>query len=139
MFINNIKIEGVFQMAFMRAGRKNILNNKQLEWIFKEYYKPILREGRFYHNNVLNRISSFPTVYITYKDEYFTVHITNPNDDKGTYLNAFNSGFFKSQARGMVIAQANGKHWTDERIFDEFKKGMKKEALKYIETLNKGG
>lgn len=126
-------------MAFMRAGRKNILNNKQLEWIFKEYYKPILREGRFSQDNVLNRISSFPTVYITYKDEYFTVHITPPNDDKGYYLNAFNSGFFKSQARGMVIAQANEKHWTDDKLFDEFKIGMKKEVLKYIKNLNKEG
>lgn len=117
----------------LKAGRKNTLTNKQSEYIFDKVFKPYMKN---YHDS-LNFIDRTPDIAVYIDTEDVVCVAIEPAKISNVKELVFSPRFFKNQIRGMVIARANEKGWTNTRLREEFARGMKVEFNKRY--LNKNG
>lgn len=115
------------------TNRTNYLTDKQIETIFKEKMNPILNNEITDKYNNLNQLGKTPTITIVIDKhtKKLIVIIDEPtyNDNE---LIVFDNNFFNHQTRGMAIAKANDVTWTNIKLLNEFKKGMRIELNKRL-------
>lgn len=110
----------------LKAVRKNTFTTKQSDFIFDK----VIKEYMIHYNESLNHIHKLPavTVYVDTTD-VVCVAIAPTTATKVKEV-IFPPQFFAKQVRGMVIAKANDRSWTNTRLKEEFAKGMKIEFNK---------
>lgn len=115
------------------TNRTNYLTDKQIETIFKEKMKPILNNEITDRYNNLNQLRKTPTINIA-MDKHTKKLVVNINEFNynNNELIIFDNDFFNQQTRSMAIAKANDVTWTNIRLLNEFKKGMRIELNKIL-------
>lgn len=110
-------------MITITAKRKKTITREMTDKIFNICYRPYLDSSNPYSHNELNRTMKSVTIVMGSDDIISAVINGKVIGNKERVL--FETQFFKKQGTGMIIAKANNKNWSNDKLRNEFYKGMK--------------
>lgn len=118
----------------IETTRKEYLTDKQIEGIFKKKMIPILNNQIQDKYNNLNRLSETSKVLVSLNKETRKATVLIDEEPVGLCVIVFDNSYFNNQLRGMAIAKANSSNWSNENLLKEFKRGLRIELKKALNS-----